>query len=232
MRFLDVAAGSGALAIPAARRGAQVVAVDIAPTMIERLLARAHRQGLSTVEGHVMDATALDLEDDAFDVVASLNGVSLLLDVEAGLRELVRVLQPGGRALIAAFGASHKVEFVGYLLGALQATTPGLAPFPADEPPPPFQLADPELLRQRLTEAGLGAVTVETVTWHMPFESGAHLWDAAISTNPAMAVLAADLTFEEIGDIKQVLDGMLRERSQGRPGATLNAAMNIGVGTK
>jgi len=43
MRLLDVAAGSGALAIPAARRGARVVATDISPAMIERLTARAPR---------------------------------------------------------------------------------------------------------------------------------------------------------------------------------------------
>src|SRR5918996_6294112 len=54
VRFLDVACGSGALAIPAARRGAHVVAVDIAPTMIDRLRARASSEGLSTIEGRVM----------------------------------------------------------------------------------------------------------------------------------------------------------------------------------
>ncbi|WP_216853164.1 class I SAM-dependent methyltransferase [Phytoactinopolyspora halotolerans] len=61
VRFLDVACGSGALAIPAARRGAEVVAVDIAPTMIERLRARAEADGLSRIEGRVMNGEALEL---------------------------------------------------------------------------------------------------------------------------------------------------------------------------
>jgi SAM-dependent methyltransferase len=75
MRFLDVAAGSGALSIPAARLGAQVLSVDFAPVMVERLNARACDEGLSGLEACVMDGHALDLEDDTFDISGSQNGV-------------------------------------------------------------------------------------------------------------------------------------------------------------
>src|SRR5690606_35021802 len=61
MRVLDVASGSGALSIPAARHGAQVVAADLSPVMIERLNARARAEGLTNLEGRVMDGHALDL---------------------------------------------------------------------------------------------------------------------------------------------------------------------------
>ena len=60
LRFLDVAAGSGALSIPAARRGAEVVSVDLSATMIEQLNARAAAEGLN-MEGRVMDGHALEL---------------------------------------------------------------------------------------------------------------------------------------------------------------------------
>jgi len=53
--FLDVASGSGALSLPAARLGAEVTAVDLSPAMIERLHARAREEGLTNVAGHVMD---------------------------------------------------------------------------------------------------------------------------------------------------------------------------------
>src|SRR3970282_2172858 len=76
MRFLDVAAGSGALSIPAARLGAQVLATDQSPVMLELLRARAHKEGL-TVETHVMDGHALELPDNSFDVVGSQFGVML-----------------------------------------------------------------------------------------------------------------------------------------------------------
>ncbi|MBW3659874.1 MAG: class I SAM-dependent methyltransferase, partial [Actinobacteria bacterium] len=75
VRVLDVGAGSGAVAIPAARTGADVVAVDIAPTMIERLAARARAEDLPTLHAEVGDGTALAFDDDRFDVAVSLNGV-------------------------------------------------------------------------------------------------------------------------------------------------------------
>lgn len=66
-RVLDVACGSGALAIPAAHSDAAVTAIDIAPQMIELLRSRARTAGLA-LDARVMDAHALDLPDDAFEV--------------------------------------------------------------------------------------------------------------------------------------------------------------------
>src|SRR5215212_6849141 len=63
MRLLDVAPGSSALSIPAARLGAQVLAADLSPNMVERLKARARKEGLSNLETRVMDGHALELED-------------------------------------------------------------------------------------------------------------------------------------------------------------------------
>jgi ubiquinone/menaquinone biosynthesis C-methylase UbiE len=228
MRFLDVATGSGALALPAARLGAQVVAVDIAPTMIERLRTRADVEGLPNLDGQVMNGQALELDDGTFDVSASLNGVSLFPDLAGGLAELVRVTKPGGRVLIAAFGPLPKAEFIALFFGALRAVVPDSTP----PPPLPFQVADPDVLRHRLTEAGLTGVTVEQVTWETRFESSTHFWNLVLSSNPIAVRMTADLTPEQTADVRQVLDGMLRERSGGTPGAVLHAEVNIGIGTK
>jgi ubiquinone/menaquinone biosynthesis C-methylase UbiE len=232
MRVLDVAAGSGALSIPAARLGAHVVATDIAPTMIERLTARTRAEGLNNLEGLVMDGYALDLDDDTFDVAGSQNGVSLFPDVKRGLAELVRVTKPGGRVLIVAFGALQRAEFLSFLMGAIKAAVPGFTGIPMDPPPLPFQLADPDKLRQELGDAGLTDVRVETVTWQMEFPSATHFLDWVPSSNPIGAGLVAGLTEEQKSSVQQVLDGMLRERSGGYPGAVLNTEINIGIGTK
>ena len=79
-RFLDVAAGTGGLSLPAARLGAKVLATDWSPAMIECFDARVREEGLSNAQGRVMDAHALELEDGTFDVTGSQFGVMLVPD--------------------------------------------------------------------------------------------------------------------------------------------------------
>lgn len=231
VRFLDVACGSGALAIPAARRGADVVAVDLAPAMVARLRERARAETLLNVDGRVMDGEALELPDDTFDVSASLNGVSLFPDLTAGLAEIVRVTRPGGRVLVVSFGAPQRAEFLTVLMSALTASVPGFTPLPTDPPPLPFQLADPGRLRQELARAGLTDVHVDTVTWDMAHASAERFWDSVTSSHPIAVQLTRDLTGAQRAEAVQVVDGMFRERSGGAPGTVLHTEMNVGTGT-
>ena len=231
IRLLDVACGSGALAIPAARRGARVMAVDFAPAMIERLLARACAERLPAVTGREMNGESLEFPDDTFDMTASQNGISLFSDLKAGLREAVRVTKPGGAVLIIAFGSPHRAESIGFLLGALRAAVPGFTP-PINPPSLPFQLADPDRFSRELAEAGLTDVRVEATTWELTCRSADHLWDAVTASNPISAHLTGQLAAEQRTEVKRVLDGMLRERSGGAPAAVLSNEMNIGLGRK
>ena len=98
-RVLDVACGSGQLAIPAARAGARVSGVDIAPNLVEQARARAESEGLEAVftEG---DAEALPYEDGTFDLVISLIGAMFAPRPEIVAAELTRVCRPGGRIVM------------------------------------------------------------------------------------------------------------------------------------
>lgn len=232
MRFLDVAAGTGALSIPAARLGAQVVATDISPAMIARLDERVRVDGLANVQSCVMDAHALDLEDDTFDVSASQYGVMLLPDLPRGLRELARVTCPGGRVLLIAFGPPNKVEFLGFFLSAMKAAIPGFRGLPMDPPPLPFQVADPARLREEMEKAGLGDVRVKTVDEQLPFQSAQHLWFWVTNSHPIGAGLVAGLTDAQVLSVQKVLDDMLRERAAGSRVAMLTNPVNIGIGAK
>lgn len=232
-RFLDVAAGTGGLSLPAARLGAQVLATDWSAAMIERFEERVRDEGLRQAEGRVMDCHALDLPDDSFDVTGSQFGVMLVPDQPRALSEMVRVTKPGGRVLTIAYGFPVELEFLQLFLGALKAVAPEFPGLPDDPPPLEFQVSDPEVLRSRLTEAGLRNVRVEQTAERPTFASGQEMWDWVLYGNPIPGMVIADLglTEDQQARLRQILDGMLRERA-GRDGrARLTNRVNIGIGT-
>ena len=233
MRFLDVAAGSGALSIPAARLGARVLSTDMSPVMLERVEARAREEGLG-LETRVMDGHTLELEDGAFDMSGSQFGVMLFPDMPRGIGELARVTKSGGRVLMTVYGAPQKIEFFGFFVHAIQAVVPSFTGPPMDPPPLPFQLRDPETLRRELGKAGLKNIHVETITEKLEFQSGQHLWDWLTNSNPIVGMVLAELslTNEQIAVVRQALDDMVRKRSGGSGPAVLTNPINIGVGTK
>jgi ubiquinone/menaquinone biosynthesis C-methylase UbiE len=230
--FLDVAAGPGGLSLPAARLGAKILATDWSPKMIEHFNARATSEGLDT-EGRVMDCHALDLPDDTYDITGSQFGVMLVPDQPQALREMVRVTRPGGRVLLIAYGNPGEFEALHFFISAVQAVVPEFEGPPEDEPMLEFQVADPDVLRQRLIDAGLTDVIVDTNHQErITVRTGQQLWDWCLGSNPIPGMLVADLTDDQRADIIRVLDGMVRERSGGKGSAVLTAPLNIGVGTK
>jgi ubiquinone/menaquinone biosynthesis C-methylase UbiE len=231
-RFLDVAAGPGGLSLPAARLGAEVLATDWSPAMIERFEARAREEGLSKAEGRVMDCHALDLPDSSFDVAGSQFGVMLVPDQPRALREMVRVTKPGGRVLVIAYGSPAQFESLQVFISALTAVAPDFPGLPDDPPPLEFQMADPDVFRQRLIDAGLKDVRVERTAERPVFTSGQEMWDWVLGGNPIPGMLVADLSEDQRTGLRQGLDSMIRERAGADSRAVLANAVNIGIGTK
>jgi ubiquinone/menaquinone biosynthesis C-methylase UbiE len=232
-RFLDVAAGTGGLSLPAARLGARVTATDWSPKMIERFESRVREERLVGAEGRVMDCHALDFADDTFDVTGSLFGVMLVPDQPKALREMVRVTKRGGRVLLIAYGSPSEFEAVHVFLDALGAVDPTFEGLPSDPPPLEFQVSDPEAMKQRLLAAGLRDVRVDTTHREViEIRSGRDLWNWCLGSNPIPNMLVADLDEAKKASLREHIDVALRARADRRGVAVLTAPLNIGIGTK
>lgn len=129
-RLLDVATGTGNVALAAARRGATVTGADLTPRMLELAGARAQREGieLELVEADLED---LPFPDGAFDVAVSAFGLIFAARPAAAVAELARVLRPGGRLALTSWWEGGYVARMGELvrerLPALPAGAPDVA---------------------------------------------------------------------------------------------------------
>lgn len=102
MHILDVAAGTGRTAIPFAQTGATVIAIDLTPAMIARMRAKATLLDSGNLHTQQANARHLPFPDHTFDVVVSLRFFHLfpLDDQTSLLREMHRVVRPGGQVLV------------------------------------------------------------------------------------------------------------------------------------
>jgi SAM-dependent methyltransferase len=156
----------------------------------------------------------------------------LVPDQQRALREMARVTKPGGRVLMIAYGAPSEFETLQVFIGALRAVSPGFPGLPDDPPPLVFQVSDPDVLLRRLADAGLEDVRVERTAERPRFASGQEMWDWMLYGNPIVGMVVADLDDDERARLRQILDGMLRERAGADGRTVLSNAVNIGIGTK
>lgn len=172
-RLLDLGAGRGAVTARALARGCRVTAIDASPSMVRHLTSE-----YPDADAQVMDAQALDLPDDAFDLVVSTFVIHLLDDPAAGIAEAHRVLVPGGRFALTGYGGrgSHPVEqpSLGSRFDALFAEfTPYL--------PPGGGIGRPVDAAESLEAAGFVDLRQDHVHITLRVPDGDTLWSWAMS---------------------------------------------------
>lgn len=169
-RVLDVAAGTGALALAAARSGAKVLATDFSPGMVASIAAEAAGAGLANVAARVMDGQALDLPDAGFDAVFSIFGVMMFPDWRKGLAEMRRVTRPGGHGVVATWQSQGAATFL--LLGQVRDKLfPGRAGMAMPEAVQ--ALSDPADFARELVAAGYREPQIESATHDFALEVAA-----------------------------------------------------------
>ncbi len=138
---LDVACGTGNLAVIAARAGCTTAGVDIATNLISQARMRARQDGLA-IEYSEGDAEALPYPDASFDLVVSMYGVMFTPRPEVVTSELLRVTRPGGRIALANWTPGG---FIGKLFDVFKRHVP-----PPPGLPSPMLWGDEKVVRDRL----------------------------------------------------------------------------------
>ncbi|HYJ66927.1 MAG TPA: methyltransferase domain-containing protein [Nocardioidaceae bacterium] len=151
---LDVATGTGHVALAAARRFCHTTGIDYVPALVEVAEARAAAEGLD-IDYRVADAENLPFSDASFDFVMSAIGVMFTADHERAARELTRVCRPEGRIGLASWTPTG---FVGQLLKTVGKHVP---PPPGAKPPTRWGSEDGirELLGDQSSELHLSTTT-------------------------------------------------------------------------
>lgn len=207
LRVLDVACGTGVVAVAAGRLGAKAYGLDISPALLERARQNAAIAGVDIdfVEG---DAEALPYPDASFDIVVSQFGHIFAPRPEVAVREMLRVLKPGGRI---AFSAWPPELFTGRQFELIARYMP--PPPPETKPPaPPTLWGDPNVIRDRLGDLTTGLM-FERDTMIVPTLSVQHSRISYEATIGPLAKLVASLKADpaKLARLRAEYEAMLGE---------------------
>lgn len=179
-RVLDVACGTGLVALEAARAvGATgwVVGVDLSDRMVDAARDRAGAQQLRNVDFARMDAEALGLPEGDFDVVLCALGLMYMPDPPRALREMRRVLRPGGRLVLAVWGERARCGW--------SSVFPIVQDEVASEVCPLFfQLGQSDGLARLCTNVGFERVSAQRITSSLRYADADQACDAAFVGGP------------------------------------------------
>ena len=214
-RVLDVAAGSGNAAIPAALAGASVVASDLTPELLEAGRRRATELG-AELEWREADAEALPFDDGEFDTVMSCVGVMFAPHHQASADELVRVCRPGGTIGLLSWTPAG---FIGQLFQTMKPYVP--PPPPGAEPPPLWGDEDHvrQLLGDRVTNLTANKHTVTITQFAAPEEFRDFFKTTYGPTIAAYRNIADDP--ERVSALDRELTELARHHDRGTSGTTI-----------
>jgi SAM-dependent methyltransferase len=230
LEVLDLGCGDGTTALPAARKGADVLGVDIARNLVEAGNKRAHDEGLLNLRFEHGDAAALTgLADDRFDLVVSIFGAMFAPRPMDVAREMVRVTRPGGRIVMGNWIPGDPT-----VVAELLRISSAYAPPPPEGFVSPMTWGMPEHVVERFTAAGIAAdhITCEpdTFVFEAPVGPTEYLTWFRDFYGPTMNAFEAAASTGRADELFAELDALFRAHdTAGAPDTTVLPATFLRV---
>ena len=193
-RVLELACGPGGAGLAAAALvgdSGEATLSDAVPAMVAIAAARAADRGLGNVRTAVLDLDQIDRPDGSYDVVLCREGLMFAVEPAGAVREIHRVLRPGGRVAVAVWGPRAQNPWLALVLDAVGAEL-GM-PVPPPGIPGPFSLDDRDGLATLLAGAGLADVVVEDVAVPLRSPSFEAWWTRTTALAGPLAAIVAGL---------------------------------------
>ena len=202
---LDVATGPGEPALSIAAlvgAGGRVTGVDIIPAMIEAARREAARKELDNATFTVASADELPFDDDSFDAVVSRFGVMFFPSPVDGIREMRRVLKPGGRLALAVWHHARDNPFHSIIADIVARYAE--SPPPEPDAPDAFRFAPPGKLLQVAREAGLADARERLLRFSIEVQlSLEDFWTVRTEMSDKLRTKLAQLPPQQVGEIKR-----------------------------
>jgi SAM-dependent methyltransferase len=215
LKVLDLGCGDGTTAIPAAKRGAHVLGVDIASNLVEAGNRRVKEMGLTNIRFEEGDASNLEgIKDDSFDLVVSIFGAMFAPRPFDVAREMVRVTRPGGRIVMGNW-IPNDPTLVAQILKISSAYTP----------PPPEGFVSPMTwgieshVIERFAGAGVEAEKIsferDTFTFNFPSAPSALVDEFRKYYGPTMNAFEAAEKNGRAADLQKELEDLFHSQNKG-----------------
>jgi ubiquinone/menaquinone biosynthesis C-methylase UbiE len=222
MHVADIACGPGYLCREAARRGAQVRALDISPEMISQL--KEHDAPPCAIDAQVGDGENLPYESQSIDAIFSMFGLIFFPNRTKALQEFHRVLKPGGKAVIGSWVPTREVPIMADIYAALGSFVPQL-PFAGA----PIAMSTDVECKAEMHAAGFHDISIHRCVHELEISSVDEFWLTLEKSTPPIQI-ARDIVGAQAwpGTVLQVLEKVRVKWGEGPQKVPMTALLSLG----